>query len=361
MLQGRRHGRAAPAPSVAARLARISDSRCTLGDDPRRTLSTRSRPLARGLGVGASRAPKERPDTNPFRGNAPGVFHCRRSQVQPGQPRGREVMFGASARPRSRVLVLLSALAAIGVLAAPAVAKPPAPGAPGTIHTWAPADKHGFGTAHQLREQRVWFTLRQALAERDLLPRPRARRRSAASQFAVTRRQDVRRPRDRRRRPAPHRAARRRRDRARGAARRARSASGRSRRRHALAADQDVDHRSARARPCSRSVRFESLTGKPLKLYVLADPAPGDDGNDDRGHERRRPARRLRRRRAPASSAATPRAARRRRAATAARASDPWKRPRRTTSSLSDYDATQPGNVVQGARTALNGRAATRR
>ena len=30
-------------------------------------------------------------------------------------------------------------------------------------------------------------------------------------------------------------------------------------------------------------IRFESLTGKPLKLYVLADPAPGDDGNDDRG------------------------------------------------------------------------------
>lgn len=30
-------------------------------------------------------------------------------------------------------------------------------------------------------------------------------------------------------------------------------------------------------------VRFESLTGRPLKLYVLADPAPGNDGNDDRG------------------------------------------------------------------------------
>lgn len=29
-------------------------------------------------------------------------------------------------------------------------------------------------------------------------------------------------------------------------------------------------------------VRFESLTRKPLRLYVLADPAPGDDGNDDR-------------------------------------------------------------------------------
>ena len=30
-------------------------------------------------------------------------------------------------------------------------------------------------------------------------------------------------------------------------------------------------------------VRFESLTGDRLQLYVLADPAPGNDGNDDRG------------------------------------------------------------------------------
>ena len=44
--------------------------------------------------------------------------------------------------------------------AGPARAKPPAPGAPGAIHTWAPADKHGFGTAHQV-DSKVWFTLRQ--------------------------------------------------------------------------------------------------------------------------------------------------------------------------------------------------------
>ena len=30
-------------------------------------------------------------------------------------------------------------------------------------------------------------------------------------------------------------------------------------------------------------VRFESLTRRPLQVYLLADPAPGDDGNDDRG------------------------------------------------------------------------------
>ena len=69
-------------------------------------------------------------------------------------------MFEASPRARLRVLVLASALVAIGALAAPAGAKPPAPGAPGTIHRWAPADKHGFGTAQQL-ESNAWFTLRQ--------------------------------------------------------------------------------------------------------------------------------------------------------------------------------------------------------
>ena len=42
----------------------------------------------------------------------------------------------------------------------PPAAKPPAPGAPGAIHTWAPADKHGFGSAEQLASK-AWFTLRQ--------------------------------------------------------------------------------------------------------------------------------------------------------------------------------------------------------
>ena len=36
-----------------------------------------------------------------------------------------------------------------------------APGAPGDRHTWAPADKHGFGTATGSRSN-VWFTLRAA-------------------------------------------------------------------------------------------------------------------------------------------------------------------------------------------------------
>src|SRR5215218_112138 len=55
--------------------------------------------------------------------------------------------------------LFVSAIAALFV-AAPADAKPPAPGAPGAIHVWAPADKHGFGTAEQLASK-AWFTLRQ--------------------------------------------------------------------------------------------------------------------------------------------------------------------------------------------------------
>ena len=54
---------------------------------------------------------------------------------------------------------VLMVLALAGVLAAPASAAPPAPGAPGAIHTWAPADKHGFGTARQPAGN-AYFTLR---------------------------------------------------------------------------------------------------------------------------------------------------------------------------------------------------------
>src|SRR4051794_26951121 len=60
-----------------------------------------------------------------------------------------------------RALAALLALAAAGVFAPGALGKPPAPGAPGAKHTWAAADKHGFGTARPARSN-VWFTLRRA-------------------------------------------------------------------------------------------------------------------------------------------------------------------------------------------------------
>src|SRR3954449_12611000 len=76
------------------------------------------------------------------------------------------------------------ALLATLVIAAPALAKPPAPGAPGAKHTWAPADKHGFGTARE-RASHVWFTLRAASLSEVYYPRidtPSFR----GLQFAVT-------------------------------------------------------------------------------------------------------------------------------------------------------------------------------
>jgi glucoamylase len=57
-----------------------------------------------------------------------------------------------------RTACVLSLVLALFV-ATPAAA-PPAPGAPGAIHVWAPADKHGFGTAEQ-RASNAWFTLRR--------------------------------------------------------------------------------------------------------------------------------------------------------------------------------------------------------
>src|SRR3954462_2262755 len=57
-------------------------------------------------------------------------------------------------------LAVMTAVLAL-VAAAPAGARPQAPGAPGKKPTWAPADKHGFGTS-TTRASRVWFTLRAA-------------------------------------------------------------------------------------------------------------------------------------------------------------------------------------------------------
>ena len=69
----------------------------------------------------------------------------------------------------SRVPVLAALCAAL-VLVPSAAAKPPAPGAPGDRHTWAPADKHGFPTAHQ-RGGNAYADAAPGVAERGLLPR----------------------------------------------------------------------------------------------------------------------------------------------------------------------------------------------
>ena len=94
-------------------------------------------------------------------------------------------------------------------------------------------------------------------------------------------------------------------------------------------------------------VRFESKTGRPLQLYVLADPAASDTGDDDRARGMVA---------WDASSASAVEADPRLRGASAGyrgEASDPWK-------DLQDYrlsgsSADAPGNVVEGALTALDG------
>src|SRR3954468_13171875 len=77
-------------------------------------------------------------------------------------------MLDASRRGRGRRSRAAAATAAVLAAAPAALAAVPAaqaartaPGAPGEKHTWAEADKHGFGTATD-RRSRVWFTLRQA-------------------------------------------------------------------------------------------------------------------------------------------------------------------------------------------------------
>jgi glucoamylase len=174
---------------------------------------------------------------------------------------------------------LICSICAALCLAATAQAKPPAPGAPGAKHTWAPADKHGFGSAHQLASK-AYFTLRQGSLSEVYYPdlsTPGFR----GLQFAVTDgstfldRETVD---DDPRHVEPL---------APGVTARVRPL------RHSLGFRQVTKTARwrltktwitdpARATVLAR-VRFESLSGRPLKLFVLADPAPGDDGNDDRG------------------------------------------------------------------------------
>src|SRR5215208_6269655 len=243
------------------------------------------------------------------------------------------------------------------LIVAPAAqaAKPPAPGAPGAIHTWAPADKHGFGTSHQADRTAavaspVAFTLRQAMLTEVYYPdlsTPSFR----GLQFAVVEGSSVTREtvdddEDHIERVSP------------GVTARVDALDGTlsyrqvtSTSRWRLTKTWITD--PARATVLAR-VRFEALKGSP-RLYLLADPAPGDDGNDDTG-----------------TSGATTLVASDDAGATAVAAdppltetssgyrgsaSDPWQ-DLQGDGTLSGYDATQPGNVVQGARTVLDGRAA---
>ena len=176
-----------------------------------------------------------------------------------------------SVRRRWRVLSG-GGLLALALTAAPAAsAAPQAPGAPGTKPTWEKADKHGFGTSATLASK-VWFTLRQAELSEVYYPdlgTPALR----DLEFAVT---------DGRRVERETRGTR-------ASVRRARRARphlppGGHRPARALAARRRPTSPTPRGRHGARSTSASSsLTGRPYRLYVLADPALGNDGADDRG------------------------------------------------------------------------------
>ena len=251
-------------------------------------------------------------------------------------------MFDLVSPPRVFAAALLSAT----MVASTAEAKPPAAGAPGAIHVWAPADKHAFGTAEQL-ESKAWFTLRQGSLTEVYYPdlsTPAFR----GLQFAVSDGRRLQRETvdDDPRHIEPL---------APGITSRVEPVSG------SLAFRQTTQGTGwrltktwitdpARATVLAQ-IKFESLTGKRLKLYVLADPAPGNDGNDDRGVSTND---QLVSYDDVAASAvgASPRF----KATTSGyrgTASDPWNE--LADGRLGSSDATAPGNVVQAAETTLDG------
>jgi glucoamylase len=248
----------------------------------------------------------------------------------------------------SRAIRLAVCTAIAAAFAAPAAASPPAPGAPGAKHTWAPADKHGFGTAHQL-EGNAYFTLRQASLTEVYFPdlsTPAFR----GLQFAVT---DGKRFLDRETvddDPAHIEPV------APGVRARVEPLDGALGFRQVTQTSRWKLTKTwitdpARAAVLAR-VKLESRTGRKLRLYVLADPAPGDDGNDDRGVFAR--GQLVGYDDAGASAVAASSGLRDGSSGYRGTASDPW-RDLRADGRLRGYDATQPGNVVQGARTALDG------
>jgi glucoamylase len=234
----------------------------------------------------------------------------------------------------ARVVVTLLAFLALPPAAA---AKDPAPGAPGAKHTWAPADKHGFGTATRLHSN-VWFTLRKAeLTEAyypDLgTPSLRSLEFVVAGDGFVDRETDP------------------------GVRSRVRAIRGleytqvtrTSRWRLQKTWITDPSRPTVLAR-----VRFTSLTGEPLRVYALVDPAPGDDGNDDVGLSLGSEL--VARDDTVASSVATRPRLSQTTSGYLGSASDPWTDLEGDGDLDAEYDATAPGNVVQAARTPLTGR-----
>jgi len=212
---------------------------------------------------------------------------------------------------------------------------------PALASSWAPADKHGFGTARQLGSP-VWFTLRQASMSEIYYPdldTPSFR----GLQFAVSDGKTVQRETvdddpahieppavQARVEPVPGSLT-------------FRQITETSRWKLTKTWYTDPARASVLA-----DVKFESKTHRPLRLYVLADPAASDTLTDDRGRGMVA---------WDASSASAVAAEPELRDASAGyrgTPSDPWidLQDGRLSGSVADT----PGDVVQGARTALDGK-----
>jgi glucoamylase len=229
-------------------------------------------------------------------------------------------------------------LVALLVPLIPGTALAAAPGAPGKKALWTEADKDGFGTATGTRSK-VWHTLDDGELTEAYYPdiaTPALR----DLQFVVS---DGRRFAERERQSAGHALA---------------LADPRSltfrqtstTRRYRIVKTYVTDpQRNALV----VDVRFVSRTGKRLKLFVLADPALSNNGGDDRSRSVRS-ALVARDKKAASALVATPRF--RRTSSGYLGRSDGWTDLRRDHRMSWAYrSASKPGNVVQTARTALDG------
>ncbi len=250
-------------------------------------------------------------------------------------------------KPRLRsggaALACLLTAALTLALVSTAAARPAAPGAPGDPHTWAPADKHGFGTATDL-DSNVWFTLRAAELSEVYYPdlgTPSLR----DLEFAVT---DGRTFIDRETDP--------------GVETRVKASPGSLTFRQVTSTDRWRLAKTWVTDPDSdrvlADVRFRSFTGRPLKLYALVDPAPGNDGNDDRG--RSLGGALVADDDAVASAITAKPRLKQTTSGYLGSASDPWNDLSSDYDLDRSYDARRPGNVVQAARTKLTGKRGSR-
>ena len=183
-------------------------------------------------------------------------------------------------RPRGVIAALSGAAITAALVVAPGTAPAvaatgAAPGAPGTASTWVPGDKDGFGTARGVASK-VWYTLSRGKLSDVYYPRidtPSVR----DSQFVVT---DGKTFTDREDSDARSRVQ---------------LLSSRSLTYRLVTTARSGDWRITKTfvtdpadRRVLEKVRFESLTGKPLRLFLLHDPALDMTGNDDIGEHRPR-------------------------------------------------------------------------